>query len=582
LRWWIVLLLAVATPATFAAVANHDFVNFDDRVYVLDNPLLQAPLSLPSLRRAFAPYHDNWVPLTWISLHIDYALYGPSAPAFLRTNVALHTAGAILLFLALSRMTGAVGRSAFVAAVFALHPLHVESVAWVSERKDTLSGLFWMLSLYAYAAYAERPASATRWAAVCGSLALGLLAKPVLVTLPIALLLLDFWPLGRLSTRAQRRRALLEKLPLLALCIAAGAITLPVQRAAHAMILADQLPVAMRIANALEAIGAYLGASFWPSGLAAFYPYPLDGLAVGRTAACALLLALITLVCLRGARRAPYAIVGWAWFIVTLAPTLGLLQVGLQARADRYTYIPLIGVAIAVAWGAADLAGSRRWRQHVAAGLGVAACAALAVTAFRQVDHWRNTLALFEHAARVTSDNYYAHNAIAGVHLEAGRLEAAETHYREALRAAPGWAEPHLGLANVLVARRDLDAAVASYRRALEIDPNHPVAHLQLGIVELERGQAERARTHLESAMALARESTVLDAESAELQAALGIALARTGHPLAARPHLEAALQRRPELAAARLELARLLSTRRGNRTSHPPENPQTDREPTD
>ena len=561
LRRWIVLFLAVATLGTFAAVGDHEFVNYDDRIYVLENPQLREPLSPTSLVRAFTPYHDNWIPLTWISLHIDYALFGPVAPAFLRTNLLLHTASTILLFLALSRLTGAPVLSAFVAAVFALHPLHVESVAWVSERKDTLSGFFWMLTLYAYAGYVERPASLLRYAAVSASLALGLLAKPVLVTLPIVLLLLDYWPLGRFSAPGEKRRALLEKLPLFALCIATSAIALAVQRASHAMFFADQLPVSMRIANALESIVAYLGATFWPSGLAAFYPYPLAELSAGRAGACALLLAFITLVCLRGAKSAPYCIVGWSWFIATLIPTLGLVQVGLQARADRYMYIPLIGIALAVAWGAAALARNRLWSQRIAAGVGAAACIALALTASRQVDHWRNTLALFEHATAVTAGNYYAHNGIAGEHLEAGRLDAAETHYREALRAAPDWAEPHLGLANVLVTRRDLAGAVAEYRAALDIYPDHPVAHLQLGIVQLERGQATRALVQLERAQTLARTSVELDVESAELRASLGIALARTGNPSAAVPHLEAAVRRRPDFSVARAELAWVLAT---------------------
>jgi len=561
LRRWIVLSLGVATFATYSAVGGHEFVNYDDRVYILENPQLREPVTLSSVALAFQPYESNWIPFTWLSLLLDFTLFGASAPAFLRTNVLLHAASAILLFLALARMTGALWRSAFVAAVFALHPLHVESVAWVSERKDVLSGFFWMIALWAYAGYVEHPASRRRYAAVFLCLAAGLLSKPIAVTLPIALLLLDYWPLNRLSKRDERRRALLEKIPLVTLCIAVSAITLWVQRESHTMFFADHLSAATRIANAFESIAAYLTAAFWPSGLAAFYPYPLNELSGPRAGALALLFLFITLLFLRAAKSAPYGIVGWSWFIVTLGPTLGLVQVGLQGRADRYMYIPLIGIALVVAWGTADLIRERIPQKKIAAGVGAAACVALAIVSSLQVDHWRNTLALFEHAAAVTSGNYYSENAIAGVHLEASRFDAAERHYRESIRMDPKWAESHLGLANVFVARRDLENAVAEYRIALDIYPDHPVAHFQLGILLLNFGQSERALTHLKSAEALARTSVQLDAQSAELAASLGVALARLGSASEAVTHLEAAVSRRPGLTVAKAELAWVLAT---------------------
>ena len=312
LRRWIVLSLGVATFATYAAVGGHEFVNYDDRIYIHENPQLREPLTLLSVALAFQPYHSNWIPLTSLSLLLDYALFGAFAPAFLRTNVLLHAASAILLFLALARMTGALWRSAFVAAVFALHPIHVESVAWVSERKDVLSGFFWMASLWAYAGYVEHPASRLRYAAVFLCLAAGLLSKPIAVTLPVALLLLDYWPLNRLSKPDERRRALLEKIPLIALCIATSVITLWIQRESHTMFFADHLPAAARIANAFESIAAYLASSFWPSGLAAFYPYPLSELSAARFGVLSLLFIFITLLLLRAAKSAPYGIVGWS------------------------------------------------------------------------------------------------------------------------------------------------------------------------------------------------------------------------------------------------------------------------------
>lgn len=552
-RGWIIVSLAVATLLTYSGIRNHDFVNYDDRYYVQQNPMLVDPLSSASLARALRPHHSNWIPVNAISLQLDAAIAGFTAPAFLFHNLLLHTGAAVLLFLAFARMTGAPWPSAFVAGVFALHPLHVESVAWVSERKDVLAGFFWMLTLVAYAAYAEKR-TLGRYAIVCIGTALGLLSKPTVITLPAVLLLLDVWPFARIFDARDRRRALLEKLPLFALALAAGAVTFVVQSESHSMLFAEQLSASVRFANAVDAIFAYLADSIWPSNLSAFYPYTAERLSAGRAISGGLLLAAISVGCVAMLRRRPWFAVGWAWFLTTLLPTLGIVQVGLQARADRYMYIPLTGLAVAVAFGVSEVVADRPRARTAAAAAAVAVLLAFAVGSTRQVDHWRSSLALFEHAAAVTQNNFYAHNGIAGVHLEAGRLPSAEHHYRESIRMDAGWAQPWAGLANVELAKGDLDAAASHYRRALAIDADHPVSNLQLGVVLLERGDARAALVHLERAR-------LRGPESPELSGALGVATARLGDADAAAPHLEAALARRPELEAAAVELAWIRAT---------------------
>ncbi len=474
-------------------------MNLDDRTYILEHPDHGRGLTLETLLGPFrAPYHMNYIPLTLLSLRIDYALYGERPAGYLLTNVALHTASALLLFLALARMTGAVGRSAFVAAVFAVHPLHVESVAWASARKDALSGLFFTLALLAYARYAEQPRSTPRYAAVVACLGLGLLAKPTLVTLPFVLLLLDYWPLRRLRDPDGLR----EKLHMLALALAASAVAFFAQRAEGGMAHGDALPPGLRVLNAFESYATYVGQAVWPSGLAAYYPHPLHTLSLRRAAACALGLAGATGALLLAARTRPYAIVGWLWFLGTLVPTIGLVQVSLQARADRYMYIPLIGLAIAVGWGAVDALG--RWRAGRLA-LPALACAvvgALAIASHRQVGTWRNTLALFERAAAVTRDNYFAEHGIAAVHLEAGRYAEAERHFLRAVQLEPRWLPPHRGLAEARYRQGDREGAVSALREALRFWPDEPEVHRELGALLLETGREAEARHHLARALA--------------------------------------------------------------------------------
>jgi len=394
------VLLVVATVAVYADVATHAYLNLDDDVYVLQNPWVRAGLTWSTVRWAFTTVHEAyWIPLTWLSLALDCGLFGVHAGAHLVENVLLHAADAILLYALLVATTGAVGRSAWVAALFALHPLHVESVAWVSQRKDVLSTLFWMLTTLAYVGYARRP-SVARYALVVLTFVLGLLAKPMLVTLPVTLLLLDAWPLARATRGVGRLVA--ENLPLVALSIVVSAVTLWTQHGAGAVPELAARSVSDRIATAFVNYGLYLGKLVWPVDLAVFYPLaPGDA---GLAASAALLLVLVSALAVAAWRRVPALLVGWLWFLVTLLPVIGLVQVGGAQISDRYDYIPSIGIFVMVAWGV-PYAWSRRrlggsvlaaragTRPLVAAAVAVVLVAAILTR--RQVAYWRDSVTLF-------------------------------------------------------------------------------------------------------------------------------------------------------------------------------------------
>jgi tetratricopeptide (TPR) repeat protein len=438
--------LCALTVVVFLPMLDHAWLNYDDDIYITDNPDLLRGLTRDGVAWAFSTFHGaNWFPLTRLSWMLDYEIYGLDPAGFHATGLALHALNGLLLFLALSQLTGNATRSAFVAAVFAVHPLHVESVAWAAARKDPLSGLFWMLALLCYAHAARREPRAARMLPVFACLGLGLMAKPVLVTLPFALLLLDEWPLGRLR-RADaperwdpRRigRAALEKLPLFALAAAASAITVAAQRSGGTVAALDQVPIDMRVGNALVAYVTYLGKALWPSQLAIFYPHPGDALPRHQIALAAAFLIGATALVTAWARRRPYLLVGWFWYLGTLVPVIGLVQVGSQAMADRYMYLPLIGLSIAVAWGIPELLPDWRWKRAGLALVASAAIAGLGVSAARQLHHWRDSEALFQHALQVTRDNHVAHAFLGSALLEQGRTEAAIDHYSEAIRLRP-------------------------------------------------------------------------------------------------------------------------------------------------
>jgi tetratricopeptide (TPR) repeat protein len=545
----IAALLVATTFAVYAQVRRHAFVDYDDLQVIVWNENLRPASPGDAVAKAFGTtLNANWIPLTTLSLQLDRALYGERPAGYLLGNAALHAAAAVAFFLALARATGAAGLAAFAAGVFALHPLHVESVAWASARKDPLSALFFALGLLAYARYAERPGRA-RYAAVVACHAMGLLAKPVAVTFPCVLFLLDAWPLRRLAGHAARRRALVEKIPLFALSALAGAVTLLVQGEAGAMRQGARIPLATRALNAADATGAYLLDAFWPSGLAVFYPHPLDALSVGRALAWGGALAALTLLALRRFRTSPWLAVGWLWFLLTLAPTLGLVQVGAQARADRYTYLPLVGLAIAVAWEGAHRFGPNR-RLAVA---GTAALAALATLSFVQVGHWRDSVSLHAHAVAVTERNFMEHHRLARALVEAGRLVEAEHHFRRSAEIEPRRADPNAGLGDLLFRQGRVDEAIRAYRAALEREPGHARAEANLGLALVRAGRHDEALAPLTRALAAApREAT--------LHAALARAHEALGHPPDAARHYREALALRPGWRAVEEDLARLLA----------------------
>ncbi|TFG95861.1 MAG: tetratricopeptide repeat protein [Myxococcales bacterium] len=475
---------------------------------------------------------------------------------YLLTNVALHALATCLLFAALRQMTGRAAPSAFVAAVFAVHPLHVETVAWISERKGVLAGAFWMAGLVAYARYAERPC-ARRYAAVFACLALGLLSKPVLVSFPLTLLLLDFWPLHRLS-----RRAVWEKLPMFALVALASGVTLWSQRSFGAMEFAEtrDLTLDLRLRNAVDAVVWYGVHSAWPARLTAHYPYAPLELSLGRFLAQAAGLVAATVLLLRAGRRLPALAVGWLWFLVTLAPTLGFVQVGGQARADRYMYVPLVGLLIAVAFPVAAWVASRPRAARVVAVAAAAAVATLAWVATLQVGTWRSSESLYERNLAVEPNSFFGNSALALVRVEQERFDEAEHHFREAFRLSPDnhrrqpLVQFHLLMGSRLAKSGDAAGAIARYESAVALDPDHPDASARLGAALVRRGLHAQALPHLERAIASGEAPAIAYASLAVVWAASG----RTAD--AVREGREA-MRRDPELSWAANNLAWILAT---------------------
>jgi tetratricopeptide (TPR) repeat protein len=496
--------IALLTVAVYAQVGAHGFIDLDDPGYVIDNPHVTGGLTLENIAWAFTTGHAaNWHPLTWLSHMLDVTLFGVNPGAHHLVSVALHTANALLLFFVLVFLTRGrtgpavhVGCAAFVAAVFAVHPVHVESVAWISERKDVLSTLFWLLTMWAYAAYLRSRSTA---AALCtiGGFVLGLMSKPMLVTLPFVLILLHLWPLGeeRVATLpAALRTGRIPRLvwALIALSALSSMVTFVVQRQGGAVSTLDVMPLSLRIGNALVSYVAYLGKTFWPANLAVFYPFRID-LAPAAAAAAALALATITVLIARLGRAHPYLLVGWGWYLGTLVPVIGLVQVGTQAMADRYLYVPLIGIAIAAAWGTAALAPrAHRTLTWVAAAIVVV----LAVVAHRQVAHWQSSLTIWQRTVDVTNDNYRARNSLGAVLGNLGRTAEAIVHFEEALRLKPDASEAfhiHHNLGRALAESGQLDQAIAHYREALRLKPDYPEAHNNYGLALARQEEFERA-----------------------------------------------------------------------------------------
>jgi len=491
-------LVVLATLAVYAQVAKHGFIEYDDPDYVFRNARVMEGLSLQTVAWAFTTVEAaNWHPLTWLVHVVNWELFGSWAGGHHLMSVALHALNSVLLLVFLWRTTGAAGPSAFVAALFALHPLHVQSVAWIAETKDVLSAFFFLLTLLAYARYVERPGGG-RYALVTVLLALGLMAKPMLVTLPFVLLLLDVWPLRRVAV--PWKRLCLEKVPLLILVAASCTVTVWAQAQSGAVQPISNTPVSMRLAVALLAYVSYLGQMVWPAGLAVFYPRPV-AIPVWQWAGAGLLLAVLTASAVRGARRHAYMLVGWLWYLGMLVPVIGLVQVGEQMTADRYTYLPLIGVWIALAWGARALAEQRRLHAALLPGISVLAVSVCAVATWRQAGLWKDSSTLFQHALQVTTDNYVAHNNVGLVLRMQKRFPEAKTHFLEALRIRPGFPDAHCNLGLVLAAEGDLDDAIEEFNLALNTRNETGDTHTYLALALISRGRLAEASPNI--AMAL-------------------------------------------------------------------------------
>jgi protein O-mannosyl-transferase len=545
---YVYLYLLLATLAAYAQVFRFDFVNYDDPDYVTDNPHVRAGFNSETVRWAFTSGEDaNWLPLTRLSHILDSHLFGMRAGFHHLTNVGLHILSTLLLFAVLHRATGTLWRSAFVAFLFALHPLHVESVAWISERKDVLSAFFWFLTLWFYLRYAEKPA-AVRYLPVLAAFALGALSKPTIVTLPFVLLLLDVWPLRR----APAARLLLEKLPLFVISVVSSVVTYFVQQRGGAVISLDAVPIATRISNALVSYVVYICQTLWPVRLAAFYP--LVHIPARNAAAATLILLAISFLAVRLFRSRPYFAVGWFWYLGTLVPVIGFVQVGLQSRADRYTYLPLVGIFILIAWAAADV--SERWPKAKPALIGscALACAACFTLTMLQIRNWKNTQTLFEHAIRVTSNNYLAYNGLGQAFRQQGRLQDAKSNFEQALRIRPNYPDALINVGEVLLLTGHPADAIPHLLSALSLKPDSVEAHVNLGAALNKMGRHSEA-------IAQYREAARLQPQNSVAHRGLGGSLADAGQTDEALQQMYTSIRIKPDDAEGHNALGILLGT---------------------
>jgi tetratricopeptide (TPR) repeat protein len=497
------LLLAAIMIGIYAQAGGFGYVAYDDDQYVYENHRVKQGLTTANTAWAFTTFfYANWHPLTWISYMLDFSLFGPNAGAQHLVNLVFHLGSAILLFLLLERTTRQIWRSAMVAAIFAVHPLRVESVVWISERKDVLCMFFEMLGLVLYARYAAK-ANLKRYLPVAIAFALSLLAKPMAVSFPMVLLLVDVWPLQRLNwpfSMAAARPLILEKIPLMGLSAIASVLTFMAQHQFGAVASLTNVSPGARVSNAAIAYVAYMWKFFWPSGLAVLYPprTPDPGLVAGAV----VLLVLLTVVAWKCAEQRPYITVGWFWYVGTLIPVIGIMQVGVQTMADRYTYLPMVGLSIAIVWPLAQLAESRAM-QPVLAGAGVVSVIALTVVAYRQTSYWKDSQTLFRHALAVTQNNYILENNLGVITAREGNSQEAISLYRHALSVSPDYAEAEANLGHELFRAGQAEEARSHVEKALRLKPGMPTALRDYGVLLAAQGRFEEARHDLERALAI-------------------------------------------------------------------------------
>jgi len=547
------LFLGLITLAVYWQVTNHEFVNYDDPAYITNNRHIQNALTLESISWAFTATHEcTWQPLIWLSYILDYQVHGLNPSRYHLTNLLFHTANSLLLFLILRRMTYALWQSAFVAALFALHPLNVESVAWVAERKDVLSTFFWMLTMWGYVRYVERPGS-NRYLLFVLFFILGLMSKPMVVTLPFVLLLLDYWPLKRFQFgQSGGGRLVLEKLPLLALSAASSVVTYFVQHSGGAVTPLSVHPFTVRIANALVSYIAYMGKMIWPFHLAVLYPYSRT-FSCWQVAGACLLLVTVSLLVILAVKRRPYLAVGWLWYIGTLVPVIGLVQVGLHAMADRFTYVPLIGLFIMIAWRVPELVSQWRRKKTWLALIAATLLSILAAATLLQVRYWTNSVTLFEHALHVNTNNSLAHSNLGTALAKRGRITEAIRSFSKALRINPGDSKAHNNLGLAFEKQGRMTEAVIHFSQALRINPEDSEAHNNLGRVLVNQSRVTDAIRHFSHALRI-------NPEDAKAHNNLGVALMRKGKIGNAIAHFQEALKIRPDLANANNNLKMALT----------------------
>ena len=565
LKFAICAALIAITWAVFGRTLGHEFVNFDDPNYVSENPQIHAGLNWQSMVWAFTHVHShNWHPLTTMSHMLDWQLFGAKPGAHHFVNVLLHTIGAVLLFLLLEQMTSRIWPSAFVAAIFAIHPLHVESVAWVSERKDVLSGVFFMLTLLAYFRYTRKP-GVGRYLTMSFLFAGGLMSKPMLVTLPIVLLLLDYWPLERFG-KLSAKKLIAEKIPLLVLSIGSAVATLIVQSGGVGLVPLEVLPLSWRITNALAAYLVYIWQMIWPADLALIYSHP-GKLPIWQVAGAGTLLIAIALSVFALRKRNPYLLVGWGWYVIMLLPVIGLVQVGGQAHADRYTYLPQIGLCLAATWGVIDLATFRRYPATI---LGAAAAIIISTLAFRAADqawYWHDSERLWRHSLAVTTQNDMAHLGLGQLFLDQKRLNDAIAELQTVVARHPNDIEARLALASALSEKKGrMNDAIVQYEAAAKIGDPDPDIETALANLLLEAGRIDEAikyyqqvvqlqpssalahynlavglhRDHrLPEAIAHYKAALTIDPKYPDADDFLGQALLENGQPDEAKIHLE-------------------------------------------
>ena len=551
-----VLLLAALTLTAYGPALRAGFVNIDDPTYVTANPAVRGGLSLAGLRWAFTSvgHASNWHPLTWLSHQADVTFFGMRPGLHHLTSLLLHLASTVLLWVVWQSLTGAEGQALLVAALFAVHPLHVESVAWVAERKDVLLGVLFMLAIRSYLQYLRRPRPA-RLAALTGFHALALLAKPMAVSLPAILLILDWWPLGRWR-RGATLNLLREKAPLFLLSAASAGITLAAQSRGGSLVATAKVSILPRIANAAVACAVYLKQLVWPVDLAVFYPFPENGIPSWQVAAAVLLLATVSGLALATARSRPALAAGWLWYLTMLLPVAGIVQVGSQARADRYTYLPLIGIFMALAAAAGRPAATGAAGRRILAVIGVILIPLLAWGTWRQTGYWRDSRTLFTHALAVTRDNWFAENNLGAALSDAGEEDAARSRFVKALAIEPDYPEAHQNLATSLLRSGRLEEAELHYRASIRLRPGYAKARNNLATLLQGRGDPAGALEQLRAAIAV-------DPSYADARFNLARLLEMTGQRNEAQREYRELLLRAPGDAEARARLD-VIEGRRG------------------